>query len=92
MIHRRCKVMAPRYPHAGADASPRPGAEGLERVERTEGLECQGRPGAAGPIGAGEAHGGRVFTAKEAAGGLDDVARLGASQRPGKPLREGRNA
>ena len=54
LITDRCKVRRLRHPHAVANASPRPGAEGLERVERTEGLECQGRPGAADPVGAGE--------------------------------------
>jgi hypothetical protein len=70
-IHRRCKVRRLRHPHAVADASPRPGAEGLERVERTEGLEGQGRPGAADAISGRRAHGGRVCTAKGVADGSD---------------------
>jgi len=81
----RCKVRRLRHPHAGADASPRPGAEGLERVERTEGLEGQGRPGAADPVGAGE---------RTAGGSARRRKRLEAwtMWRGYEPLREGRNA
>ena len=75
-----------RHPHAGADASPRPGAEGLERgIERKDWSgwpSGRGWPGIPRDRGA---RGGRVCTAKGAAGGLHDVASIRAAE--GRPER-----
>ena len=73
--------LGPLSPHTGADASPRPGAEGLERATANARTGAAGRPGAADPIGTGEAHGGRVSTAKGMAEGSDLACEGRAARR-----------
>ena len=89
--HRRCKGWAHCHPHTGADASPRPWVEGLERA--CERKDWSDRPAGRGwPDRDRGAHGGRVCTAKGMAEGSDLACEgRAAKRRPPEAVTAPRN-